>query len=114
MENPFKRLPAPFGILQYLASAATINMEGPSPFIAVVLGGQDFLDPATVTTDTCSYGVTDNGPPSFAEAGGRTRTVDLPIPENPSGFLALEARAHRTSAAPNLSSPAPNTVINLS
>lgn len=43
-----------------LAQAATINMEGPSPFIAVVLGGQDFLDPATVTTDTYSYALTDN------------------------------------------------------
>ncbi|MEL7171458.1 MAG: hypothetical protein AAFN05_00640, partial [Pseudomonadota bacterium] len=57
-----------------LAQAATINMEGPSPFIAVVLGGQDFLDPATVTTDTYSYALTDNRLASIAEAGGHTRS----------------------------------------
>ncbi|MEO1538082.1 MAG: RHS repeat domain-containing protein [Pseudomonadota bacterium] len=49
-------------------------MEGPSPFIAVVLGGQDFLDPATVTTDTYSYALTDNRLASMAEASGHART----------------------------------------
>ena len=49
-------------------------MEGPSPFIAVMLGGQDFLDPATVSTDTYSYALTDNRLASIAEASGHTRT----------------------------------------
>ncbi|MEO1538079.1 MAG: hypothetical protein AAFR73_10135 [Pseudomonadota bacterium] len=57
-----------------LADPATINMEGPSPFIAVVLGGQDFLDPATVTTDTYTCGVSDNRLASIAEGSGHTRT----------------------------------------
>ncbi len=57
-----------------LEQAATIALEGPSPFYAVILGGQDFLDPGTVTTDTYTYGPTDNRLASIAEAGGHTRT----------------------------------------
>lgn len=54
------------------SEAASLNMGCPSPFYAVVRGGQNYFHPAMPTIDIYSYALTDRILPSIA--GGRTRT----------------------------------------
>ena len=56
------------------AGALTYDTTGPVPFYAVTFSPGSFLDPATATTDSYSYGASDNRLASIAEASGHTRS----------------------------------------